>query len=75
MHSISSFGFPCHFGYHRALSRVCCATEETLASYLFYTSLSSSPTPVFLPGESQGQRNPVGCRLLGRVELDTTEVT
>ena len=33
------------------------------------------PTPVFLPGESQGQRSLVGCRLLGRTELDTTEVT
>ena len=30
------------------------------------------PTPVFLPGESQGQ---VGCRLWGRTESDTTEVT
>ena len=33
------------------------------------------PTPVFLPGESQGQRSLVGCRLWGRTELDTTEVT
>ena len=33
------------------------------------------PTPVFLPGESQGQRSLVGCRLRGRTESDTTEVT
>ena len=33
------------------------------------------PTPVFLPGESQGQGNLVGCRLCGRTESDTTEVT
>ena len=33
------------------------------------------PTPVFLPGESQGQRSLVGCCLWGRTELDTTEVT
>ena len=33
------------------------------------------PTPVFLPGESQGQRSLVGGRLWGRTELDTTEVT
>ena len=33
------------------------------------------PTPVFLPGESQGQRNLVGCRLGGHTESDTTEVT
>ena len=33
------------------------------------------PTPAFLPGESQGQRSLVGCRLWGRTESDTTEVT
>ena len=33
------------------------------------------PTPVFLPGESQGQGSRVGCRLWGRTELDTTEAT
>jgi len=33
------------------------------------------PTPVFLPGESQGWGSLVGCRLCGRTELDTTEVT
>ena len=27
-------------------------------------------TPVFLPGESQGWGNLVGCRLWGRIELD-----
>ena len=31
------------------------------------------PTPVFLPGESQGRRSLVGCRLWGRTESDTTE--
>ena len=29
----------------------------------------------FLPGESQGQRSLVGCRLWGRTESDTTEAT
>ena len=33
------------------------------------------PTPVFLPGESQGQRSLVGCRLWGHTESDTTEAT
>ena len=33
------------------------------------------PTPVFLPGESQGQRSLVGCRLWGCTESDTTEAT
>ena len=32
-------------------------------------------TPVFLPGESQGQWSLVGCHLWGRTELDTTEAT
>ena len=33
------------------------------------------PTPVFLPGESQGRASLVGCRLWGHTESDTTEVT
>ena len=33
------------------------------------------PTPVFLPGESQGQRTLVGCHLWGHTESDTTEAT
>ena len=33
------------------------------------------PTPVFLPGESQGWWSLVGCHLWGRTELDMTEVT
>ena len=31
------------------------------------------PTPVFLPGESQGRQSLVGCRLWGRAESDKTE--
>ena len=47
----------------------------------FHFSLSyigegnGTPTPVFLPGESQGRGSLVGCRLWGRTESDTTEVT
>ena len=33
------------------------------------------PTPMFLPGESQGRGSLVGCRLWGRAESDTTEAT
>ena len=33
------------------------------------------PTPVFLPGESQGRGSLVGCRLWGCRELDTTKAT
>ena len=31
------------------------------------------PTPVFLPGESQGRESLVGCHLWGRTESDMTE--
>ena len=33
------------------------------------------PTPVFLPGESQGWGNLVGCCLWGRTESDMNEAT
>ena len=33
------------------------------------------PTPVFLPGESHGQRSLVGCSPLGHKESDITVVT
>ena len=33
------------------------------------------PTPVFLPGESQGRGSLMDCRLWGHTESDTTEVT
>ena len=33
------------------------------------------PTPIFLPGESQGWRSLLGCHLWDRTESDTTEAT
>ena len=33
------------------------------------------PTPVFLPGKSQGRWSLVGCHLWGCTESDTTEAT
>ena len=33
------------------------------------------PTPVFLPGESQGRGSLMGCHLWGRTESDMTEAT
>ena len=50
------------------------ATSLSLFTFMHW-SRKWQPTPVFLPGESQGQRNLVGCRLWGRTELDITEVT
>ena len=42
---------------------------------LMHWRRNRQPTPVFLPGESQGRRSLVGCRLRGRTESDTTEAT
>jgi len=40
-----------------------------------FSSMSYQPTPVFLPGESQGRGSLVGCCLWGRTESDTNEAT
>ena len=51
-------------------------TTERLSLFPFmHWRRKWQPTPVFLPGESQGQGSLVGCRLWGRTELDTTEAT
>ena len=55
------------------------AEGQTQLSDITFTFMHWSrkwqPTPVFLPGESQGWGSLVGCRLWGHTELDTTEVT
>ena len=50
------------------------ATSLSLFTFMHWRRKWQS-TPVFLPGESQGRRSLVGCRLWGRTESDTTEVT
>ena len=50
------------------------ATSLSLFTFLQWRR-QWQPTPVFLPGESQGRGSLVGCRLWGRTESDTTEVT
>ena len=50
------------------------ATSLSLFTFLHWRR-KWQPTPAFLPGESQGRRSLVGCRLWGHTELDTTEVT
>ena len=47
------------------------ATSLSLFTFMHWRR-KWQPTPVFLPGESQGQRSPVGCRLWGHTESDTT---
>ena len=48
------------------------ATSLSLFTFLHWRRKWQS-TPVFLPGESQGRRGLVSCRLWGRTESDTTE--
>jgi len=50
------------------------ATSLSLFTFMHWRR-KWQPTPVFSPGESQGQGSLVGCRLWGRTELDMTEVT
>ena len=50
------------------------ATSLSLFSFMHWRR-KWHPTPVFLPGESQGRGSLVGCRLWGRRESDTTEAT
>ena len=50
------------------------ATSLSLFTFLHWRR-KWQPTPVFLPGESQGQGSLVGCHLWGCTESDTTEVT
>ena len=48
------------------------ATSLSLFTFMHWRR-KWQPTPVFLPGESQGWGSLVGCRLWGRTESDTTE--
>ena len=50
------------------------ATSLSLSTFMHWRE-KWQPTPVFLPGESQGQGSLVGCHLWGRTESDTTEAT
>ena len=57
--------------------------SDTTEQLHFHFSLSTllhwrrkwQPSPVFLPGESQGRGSLVGCLLWGHTESDMTEVT
>ena len=50
------------------------ATSLSLFTFLHWRR-KWQPTPVFLPGESQGRGSLVGCCLRGCTESDTTEMT
>ena len=50
------------------------ATSLSLSTFMHWRR-KWQPTPVFLPGESQGRGSLVGCRLWGCTESDMTEAT
>ena len=50
-------------------------TTERLHFHFHALEKEMAPTPVLLPGESQGRGSLVGCRLWRRTESDTTEAT
>ena len=60
------------FKAHASLLIFC---VDDLSGILKFPRRKWQPTPVFLPGESQGRGSLVGCRLWGRTESDTTEAT
>ena len=50
------------------------ATSLSLFTFMHWRR-KWQPTPVFLPGDSQGWGSLVGCRLWGLTESDMTEAT
>ena len=67
---------PMDRGAWQAAVHVVVESRTRLSDFTFmYWRRKWQPTPVFLPGESQGRGSLVGCRLWGRTELDTTEAT
>jgi len=50
------------------------ATSLSLFTFIYWRR-KWQPTPVLLPGESQGQGSLVGFRLWGRIESDMTKTT
>ena len=56
--------------------RVGCDSATSLSLFtLMHWRRKWQPTPVFLPGESQGRGSLVGCCLWSRTESDTTKAT
>ena len=73
------------FLFSKIILVTCYIIKSLLILYPYYIVLGClsrdiqrrqwQPTPVFLPGESQGRGGLVGCHLWGRTESDTTEAT
>ena len=50
-------------------------SDFTFTFYFHALEKEMATHSIFLPGEFQGQRSLLGCRLWGCTELDTTEAT
>ena len=51
------------------------SSQQLITAHPNFQRRQWQPTPVFLPGKSQGQGSLAGCCLWGRTESDTTEAT
>ena len=60
---------------HEVAKRQARLSNFTFTFHFHALEKEMATTPVFLPGESQGEKSLVGRRLWGRTESDTTEVT
>ena len=69
---LGSFSFQGQFSFQSQRKAMPKNVQTTTQLHSSHTQV---PTPVFLPGESQGRGSLVGCRLWGRTELDMTEAT
>ena len=72
------FQLPCHLLWDWQKDEMQTQAPELsksgFSSWLLEITIQWHPTPVFLPGESQGRGSLVGCSLWGHTESDTTEV-
>ena len=72
------FFYPKIFYYNQTKEITGKVAEESLDLLRLPASQAEkavAPTPVLLPGESQGRGSLAGCRLWGHTESDTTEAT
>ena len=66
---------PCFQNLLMQVDRERVRSAESLGSCALLLGRKWQPTPVFLPGESQGWGSLVGFRFSGHTESDTTEAT
>ena len=70
--------FPAHYPIDHSSERSLFQAQHVQKQVLKQNYIANGkwqPTPVFLPGESNGERSLMGCSAWNRKELDTTEAT